>query len=169
MRAVVITEHGGPEVLQVQERPDPPVGPGEVRIAVKAAGVNFADTMARPRPYPHAPHPPRARRWGRAGAGPGGEAAAAAGTALRQRLRPFDLIAHRGEGRFAVLMPEAGEDEARAWAEEATTGWKLSLVWPETEQRIGIDIGFTVDPLAPGDHDPLALLERRLESFARRW
>jgi hypothetical protein len=32
----------GPEVLQVQERPDPPVGPGEVRIAVKAAGINFA-------------------------------------------------------------------------------------------------------------------------------
>ena len=47
MRAVVITEHGGPEVLQVQERPDPPVGSGEVRIAVKAAGINFADTLAR--------------------------------------------------------------------------------------------------------------------------
>jgi len=46
MRAVVITEHGAPEVLQVQERPDPAVGPGEVRIAVKAAGINFADTLA---------------------------------------------------------------------------------------------------------------------------
>ena len=42
MRTVVVTAHGGPEVLQVQERPDPPVGPGEVRIAVKAAGINFA-------------------------------------------------------------------------------------------------------------------------------
>jgi len=58
MRAVVITEHGGPEVLQVQERPDPPVGPGEVRIAVKAAGINFADTMARVGLYPEAPKPP---------------------------------------------------------------------------------------------------------------
>src|SRR5438445_1467248 len=58
MRAVVITEHGGPEVLQVQERPDPPVGPGEVRIAVKAAGINFADTMARAGLYPDAPKPP---------------------------------------------------------------------------------------------------------------
>jgi synaptic vesicle membrane protein VAT-1 len=54
----VITEHGGPEVLQVQERPDPPVGPGEVRIAVKAAGINFADTMARVGLYPEAPKPP---------------------------------------------------------------------------------------------------------------
>jgi NADPH:quinone reductase-like Zn-dependent oxidoreductase len=58
VKAVVITGHGGPEVLQVQERPDPPVGPGEVRIAVKAAGINFADTMARVGLYPEAPKPP---------------------------------------------------------------------------------------------------------------
>ena len=58
MRAVVITEHGGPEVLQVHERPDPPVGPGEVRIAVKAAGINFADTLARTGLYPDSPKVP---------------------------------------------------------------------------------------------------------------
>ena len=58
MRAVVVTGHGGPEVLQVQERPDPAVGPGEVRIIVKAAGINFADTMARVGIYPDAPKPP---------------------------------------------------------------------------------------------------------------
>jgi NADPH:quinone reductase-like Zn-dependent oxidoreductase len=58
MRAVVLTGHGGPEVLQVQERPDPAVGPGEVRIDVKAAGINFADTMARVGLYPEAPTPP---------------------------------------------------------------------------------------------------------------
>jgi len=54
----VQTRNGGPEVLQVQERPDPPVGPGEVRIAVRAAGINFADTMARVGLYPDAPKPP---------------------------------------------------------------------------------------------------------------
>src|SRR6185312_10681798 len=58
MRAVVITKHGGPEVLQVQERPDPSVGAGEVRIAVKAAGINFADTLARTGLYPDAPKVP---------------------------------------------------------------------------------------------------------------
>jgi NADPH:quinone reductase-like Zn-dependent oxidoreductase len=58
MKAVVLTGQGGPEVLQVQERPDPPVGPGEVRIAVKAAGINFADTMARVGLYPDAPKTP---------------------------------------------------------------------------------------------------------------
>lgn len=58
MRAVVVTKRGGPEVLKVLERPDPGVGPGEVRIAVKAAGVNFADTLARTGLYPDAPKLP---------------------------------------------------------------------------------------------------------------
>jgi NADPH:quinone reductase-like Zn-dependent oxidoreductase len=58
MRAVVITRHGPPEALQVEERPDPSVGPGEVRIAVKAAGINFADTLARIGLYPDAPKVP---------------------------------------------------------------------------------------------------------------
>ncbi|HEX5930081.1 MAG TPA: medium chain dehydrogenase/reductase family protein [Solirubrobacterales bacterium] len=58
MRAVVLTGTGGPEVLQVQERPDPPVGPGEIRIAVRAAGINFADTLARVGLYPDAPKTP---------------------------------------------------------------------------------------------------------------
>ncbi len=58
MKAVVITRHGPPEVLRVEQRPDPPVGPGQVRIAVKAAGINFADTMARAGTYRDAPPPP---------------------------------------------------------------------------------------------------------------
>jgi NADPH:quinone reductase-like Zn-dependent oxidoreductase len=58
MKAVVLTGTGGYDVLQAQERPDPPVGPGEVRIAVKAAGINFADTMARVGLYPDAPKTP---------------------------------------------------------------------------------------------------------------
>jgi NADPH:quinone reductase-like Zn-dependent oxidoreductase len=58
VKALVQTGNGGYDVLQVQERPDPPVGPGEVRIAVKAAGINFADTMARVGLYPDAPKPP---------------------------------------------------------------------------------------------------------------
>jgi NADPH:quinone reductase-like Zn-dependent oxidoreductase len=58
MRAVVITKHGGPGVFEVQERPDPELGPGEVRIAVAAAGINFADVMARMGLYPDAPKTP---------------------------------------------------------------------------------------------------------------
>jgi NADPH:quinone reductase-like Zn-dependent oxidoreductase len=58
VRAVVITSHGGPEVLQVQERPDPRPRAGEVLIDVAAAGINFADLMARIGLYPDAPKPP---------------------------------------------------------------------------------------------------------------
>ena len=47
MRVIVITRHGGPEVLEVQERPSPACGAGQVRVDVAAAGVNFADTLAR--------------------------------------------------------------------------------------------------------------------------
>jgi NADPH:quinone reductase-like Zn-dependent oxidoreductase len=56
MRAVVITKHGDPSVLKVEQRPDPPApGPGQVLIEVRAAGVNFADTMARVGLYEDAP------------------------------------------------------------------------------------------------------------------
>jgi len=55
MRQVWITRRGGPDVLEVREAPDPSPGPGEVLIRVAAAGVNFADVMARMGLYPDAP------------------------------------------------------------------------------------------------------------------
>jgi NADPH:quinone reductase-like Zn-dependent oxidoreductase len=58
MKAVVLTRTGGPEVLEVLDRPDPVAGAGEIRIAVRAAGLNFADTMARVGLYLAAPKPP---------------------------------------------------------------------------------------------------------------
>ena len=58
MQAVVLTGTGGRRSSRCEERPDPPVGPGEVRIAVRAAGINFADTMARVGLYPDAPKTP---------------------------------------------------------------------------------------------------------------
>src|ERR1700761_7745049 len=59
MRAVVITRHGPPSLLKVQDCPDPPPpAAGQVRIAVRAAGVNFADHLARVGLYPEAPKVP---------------------------------------------------------------------------------------------------------------
>lgn len=55
MKKIVITKAGGPEVLQVQESSDLTPGANEVRIAVHAAGLNFADIMARQGLYPDAP------------------------------------------------------------------------------------------------------------------
>jgi NADPH2:quinone reductase len=47
MRAVVVREAGGPERLVVEDVPDPVPGPGEIRIRVEAAGVNFIDVYHR--------------------------------------------------------------------------------------------------------------------------
>jgi NADPH2:quinone reductase len=47
MRAVVVREHGGPEVLQAGEWPAPSPGPGQLLVAVAAAGVNFMDIYQR--------------------------------------------------------------------------------------------------------------------------
>ena len=55
MRQIWITKRGGPEVLQVREAADPVPKEGEVRIRVAAAGVNFADVLARMGLYPDAP------------------------------------------------------------------------------------------------------------------
>lgn len=47
MKAVRIHEHGGLEVLQIEDIPAPEPGPGEIRVAVKAAGLNHLDTWVR--------------------------------------------------------------------------------------------------------------------------
>lgn len=47
MRAIVVPEFGGPEVLSVREVPAPQPGPGQVTIQVAYAGVNYAETMVR--------------------------------------------------------------------------------------------------------------------------
>jgi len=58
MRQIWITKTGPPETLQVREAPDPSPGRDEVRIRVKASGINFADIMARLGLYPDAPKLP---------------------------------------------------------------------------------------------------------------
>ncbi|HTS99944.1 MAG TPA: NAD(P)H-quinone oxidoreductase [Streptosporangiaceae bacterium] len=58
MRAVVISEPGGPEVLHLAEVPDPVAGPGEVLVEVAGAGVNRADLLQRQGLYPPPPGAP---------------------------------------------------------------------------------------------------------------
>ncbi|MDX1530800.1 MAG: zinc-binding dehydrogenase [Rhodothermales bacterium] len=55
MQQVWITEAGAPEVLELREAPTPEPGPGAVLVRVEAAGINFADILARQGLYPDAP------------------------------------------------------------------------------------------------------------------
>jgi NADPH:quinone reductase len=52
MRAVVVAENGGTDVLQVQEQPRPTPGPGELLVQVAASGINFIDVYRREGVYP---------------------------------------------------------------------------------------------------------------------
>ncbi|MEZ5141125.1 MAG: NAD(P)H-quinone oxidoreductase [Acidimicrobiales bacterium] len=79
MRAVVLESHGGPEVLQLREVPDPVPGPEEVVVAIAATALNRADLLQRRGLYPGPPmeheipgmelsgivadRGPRARQW----------------------------------------------------------------------------------------------------------
>jgi len=96
-------------------------------------------------------------------------AARKTGQKLREQVREFDIVADLGMGRFGILMPNATADEAKQWAEKVVASWKLSLTWPETEQNIGIDVGYTCDAIAPGDFDATALLDKQLATFERKW
>jgi NADPH:quinone reductase-like Zn-dependent oxidoreductase len=58
MKAIVVREHGGPEVLRVQEVPTPEAGPGEARVRVKACGLNHIDLWLRKGQPPGAFHVP---------------------------------------------------------------------------------------------------------------
>jgi NADPH2:quinone reductase len=58
MKAIEVPSYGDSSVLQTVDREVPEPGPGEVRIDVDAAGVNFADVMQRRGEYPDGPEPP---------------------------------------------------------------------------------------------------------------
>lgn len=58
MKQVWITKPGNPDVLHLQEAPDPIPRTGEVRLRVEASGVNFADILGRMGIYPDAPDIP---------------------------------------------------------------------------------------------------------------
>jgi NADPH2:quinone reductase len=58
MKAIVVREFGGPDVLKIEELPTPKPGPGQVLVRIKAAGVNPADTYARTGNYATKPRLP---------------------------------------------------------------------------------------------------------------
>ena len=98
MRAVVCIEHGPPEALKVQDMPTPEPGKGEIRIAVKAAGVNFPDTLIIQNLYQFKPALPFS---------PGGEAAGvvdAVGEGVVHHKPGDRVIAMTGHGAFAEQL-----------------------------------------------------------------
>ena len=111
MRAIQITEFGGPEVLQLVELPDPEAKPGQLLIEVDSAGVNFADTHSVEDSYLSSSTLPMV---------PGGE-----------------VVGRTADGRRVVALTATGgyAERAVAWAnlahdvpEGVTDGEALALV-----------------------------------------
>jgi NADPH2:quinone reductase len=103
MRAVLCKQHGLPESLAIEEVADPLVKPGHVVIAVKAAGVNFPDTLIIQNKYQFKPELPFS---------PGGECAGvieAVGDGVTHLKVGQRVIAFTGWGAFAekVLAEQA--------------------------------------------------------------
>ncbi|MDX8377113.1 MAG: response regulator [Mariprofundales bacterium] len=96
-------------------------------------------------------------------------AAEKTGEALRSSVNDYDLVANMGVGRFAVLLMDRNLQQAKDWADNLRSQWKISLTWPETEQRMDVHIALTVDAVSPGHSDTKALMETRLQSFERKW
>jgi len=121
MRAILMREFGGPEVLELAEQPQPQPGPGEVLIRVTRAGVNFADTHIRTDSY-----------LGRASLPltPGGEVA---GVRVDTGERVVALCGSGGYAEYALAqvartyaIPDAiGDDEAVALLVQGTTAFHL--------------------------------------------
>lgn len=101
MQQIWMRSKGGPEVLEVRDLRDPEPGPGEVRVRVKAAGVNFADVMMRRGLYPDAPKLPAVAGYEVAGRVDG------IGTGAPEELRGRRVLAMCPFGGYsgAVCVP----------------------------------------------------------------
>jgi len=91
-----------------------------------------------------------------------------AASKLKKHTRSYDTLGDFGLGRFAVILPERDANEARKWAEGVQQGWDLAPLWEETQQRVAAEIVFTVDDVL-AETDPLALLDRRIKGYERKW
>lgn len=131
MRQVWIPKIGGPEVLEVREAPDPEAKAGELRIRVKAAGINFADLMARQGLYPDAPKLPAVVGYEVAGV----IDQAGAGTQFRPGDRVGAIIRFGGYSdtvvvpqEFAFIIPsKLSFEEAAAIPVNYLTAWLMLI------------------------------------------
>jgi NADPH:quinone reductase-like Zn-dependent oxidoreductase len=133
MRQIFITGHGGPEKLQLRESPDPQPHDSELRIRVKASGVNFADILARQGLYPDAPKVPCVVGYEVSGS------VDAAGPNARQEWIGRDVFALTRFGGYAdtVVVPEIrvfekpaslSHEQCAALPVNYLTAWQLLVV-----------------------------------------
>lgn len=130
MKRVWITRRGGPEALALREEPDPVPRPGEVRLRVDYAGVNFADVMIRIGLYPGAPRLPMVPGYEVAGVvdalGEGAPAALAGRRALAFcNFGGYADVVCVPAGAVFPLPDGVGTAEAAALPVNFLTAWQM--------------------------------------------
>ncbi|WP_435320255.1 quinone oxidoreductase family protein [Haloarchaeobius sp. TZWSO28] len=103
MKAIEVTEYGDTESMQVVEEDVPEPGPGQVRIEVEAAGINFADIMQRRGHYPGGPEAPFRPGFEAAGT----IEAVGEGVAYEGGERVVGLVGVGGYAEYAVTDAES--------------------------------------------------------------
>ncbi len=121
MRAVLLRKPGPPESLRVENLPDPAPGPGEILIRVHAAGVNFADVLARQGLYPDAPKPPYVPGFESAGV------VVALGAGVNQFKAGQRVLAYHTQGGYAELV---SVDTDRVFALPDSIPFQTAVVLP---------------------------------------
>ncbi|NTX10668.1 quinone oxidoreductase [Myxococcus sp. CA056] len=129
MKAIRYHEVGGPEVLRLDEVPEPTPGPGEVRIRVKAAGVNFADTERRRGLYDATSPLPRILGSEAAGivdgVGPGVDAKWVGRRVVALAPRSYAEFATTAEEELLELPEHVSFEEAAGLLVQGLTAWHL--------------------------------------------
>ncbi|MBZ4422637.1 quinone oxidoreductase [Myxococcus sp. RHSTA-1-4] len=129
MKAIRYHEVGGPEVLRLEEVPDPVPGPGEVRIRVRAAGVNFADTERRRGLYDAQAPLPRILGSEAAGVvesvGPGVDASWLGRRVVALTVRSYAELATAREEALLVLPERVSFEEGAGLLVQGLTAWHL--------------------------------------------
>lgn len=129
MKAIRYHEVGSPEVLRLEEVPDPVPGLGEVRIRVRAAGVNFADTERRRGLYDA--HVPLPRILGSEAAGevesvgPGVDAGWRGRRVVALTARSYAEFATAREEELLVLPEHVSFEEGAGLLVQGLTAWHL--------------------------------------------
>src|ERR1043166_2014672 len=167
MRAVVFHEHGGPEVLRYEERPDPKIRAGEVLVEVRACALNHLDVWARAGlpgieiPLPHILGNDIAGVVREAGevvdwVRPGDEVLLQPGVSCghcRECLRgadnlcpEYDILGYRRDGGYAELVAAPGvgvvpKPEGLSWAEAAALPLTLLTAWHMLVARARVQPG----------------------------
>ena len=112
MRAIRQHEFGGPEVLRLEEVPDPTPGPGQVRIRVEAAGVHRVDTSIRAAEVPPTmPRPVLPMTPGREVAGVVDQV----GEGVDEAWQGAKVVAHLGPGSSGGYAELAVADEKQLY------------------------------------------------------